>query len=602
MRNCLRWSLAWLLSGAALAVAAEPASAELIETRRIWDQAPHSAFTDLVRFHNDWYCVFREGKGHVSPDGALRVITSSNGLSWTSAALLTATNADLRDPKITVTPEGKLMLTGAGALHQPAPAKHQTFAWFSEDGRNWTEPVKIGDPNLWLWRVTWRRGAAYSVGYDTTAENFIRLYSSKDGQHFDTVLPTLFAEGHPNETSLVFLPDESCLCLLRRDGEPGSGKLGVAKPPYKDWTWKDLGRRIGGPHALPLPDGRIVAAARLYDGGARTALLWLDAEAGKLTEFLKLPSGGDTSYPGLVWHEGLLWVSYYSSHEGKTSIYLAKVRLPPAAAAAEGLPAGARALRDLEYVAGGHERQKLDLYLPAEGANRPVIVWVHGGAWQGGSKERCPALPFLRQGYAVASVNYRLSQHALFPAQLEDCKAALRWLRAHAKQYQLDPDRFGVWGASAGGHLVALLGTTGGVKEFDRGDNLEFSSRVQAVCDFFGPTDLTQMSKFPSQMDHDAPTSPESRLLGGPVQDNKDKAARANPITYVSKDAPPFLIMHGDNDQLVPLNQSELLHAALTKVGAEVTFQVIKGAGHGFGGPEINRMVSEFFAKHLQKE
>jgi hypothetical protein len=138
----------------------------------------------------------------------------------------------------------------------------------------------------------------------------------------------LFDDGQPNETSLLFLPDQSCLCLLRRDGQPGTGKLGAAKPPYTNWTWKDLGLRIGGPHMIRLPDGRIVAAGRLYDGAVRTSLLWLDPSAGKLTEFLKLPSGGDTSYPGLVWHDGLLWVSYYSSHEGKTCIYLAKVRLP----------------------------------------------------------------------------------------------------------------------------------------------------------------------------------------------------------------------------------------------------------------------------------
>jgi len=141
-----------------------------------------------------------------------------------------------------------------------------------------------------------------------------------------------------------------------------------------------------------------------------------------------------------------------------------------------------------------------------------VIVWVHGGAWLGGSKDRCPALSFLRDGFAVASVNYRLSQHALFPAQIEDCKAAVRWLRAQATTYMLDPDRIGVWGASAGGHLVALLGTTGDVKEFDTGGHLAHSSRVQAVCDFFGPTDFTRMSQFPSTMDHDAP----DRLVRGP--------------------------------------------------------------------------------------
>ncbi len=128
----------------------------------------------------------------------------------------------------------------------------------------------------------------------------------------------------------MFLPDDTALCLLRRDGAPGTGELGEAQPPYTVWKWRDLGVKIGGPHMILLPDGRIVAAVRLYDGGARTSLGWLDRRAGTLTEFLKLPSGGDTSYAGLVFHEDLLWVSYYSSHDGKTSIYLAKVKLPKA--------------------------------------------------------------------------------------------------------------------------------------------------------------------------------------------------------------------------------------------------------------------------------
>ena len=264
------------------------------------------------------------------------------------------------------------------------------------------------------------------------------------------------------------------------------------------------------------------------------------------------------------------------------------------------LPEGARVFRDLEYVPGGHERQKLDLYLPKDGRDLPLIVWVHGGAFRAGSKDRCPAVPYLREGYAVASINYRLSQHAIFPAQIEDCKAAIRWLRANAAKHGIDPQRIGVWGSSAGGHLVAMLGTAGDVKEFEIGENLHVSSRVQAVCDWFGPTDFTRMNKAGSSMDHDAPDSPESQLIGGPVQQHKEKAARANPITFVSQNDPPFLIMHGDQDPLVPMNQSELLYGALKKAGVDVSFHVVKGAGHGFGGPEINKRVRDFFGKHLK--
>ena len=272
----------------------------------------------------------------------------------------------------------------------------------------------------------------------------------------------------------------------------------------------------------------------------------------------------------------------------------------PARRGPSALPAGTQALRNLEYVPNGHERQKLDLYLPEKGEKLPLIIWVHGGAWQEGSKDRCPALPFLNQGYAVASINYRLSQHALYPAQIEDCKAAVRWLRANAAKYRLDPDRFGAWGSSAGGHLVALLGTTGGVKDFDKGENTNVSSKVQAVCDWFGPTDFLRIGTFPSSINHDSPESPESKLLGGPARQIRDKAAQANPITFITSNAAPFLIMHGDQDNTVPINQSELLNEALKKAGIAVTYIVVPGAGHAIGGEDNLKLVRDFFEKHLK--
>ncbi|MCX7007984.1 MAG: alpha/beta hydrolase, partial [Kiritimatiellaeota bacterium] len=202
---------------------------------------------------------------------------------------------------------------------------------------------------------------------------------------------------------------------------------------------------------------------------------------------------------------------------------------------------GVKTLRDLAYVSSGHERQKLDLYLPEKAeAPLPLLIWIHGGGWQNGSKEGCPPLRqgFVGRGYAVASLNYRLSGDALFPAQIEDCKVAIRWLRAHAKDYNLDPERFGVWGSSAGGHLVALVGTSGDVKEFDVGANRDVSSCVQAVCDYYGPTDFTVFVTTPGYERHAGAEAPEGKLLGGAVLENKAKAARANPITFVSKDDP----------------------------------------------------------------
>ena len=232
----------------------------------------------------------------------------------------------------------------------------------------------------------------------------------------------------------------------------------------------------------------------------------------------------------------------------------------------------------------------------------PLIIWVHGGAFRAGDKAGNVPLDYLDQGYAVASINYRLSQHALFPAQIQDCKAAVRWLRAHAQRFNLDPHRFGAWGPSAGGHLVAMLGTAGNVNAFEVGEHLQQSSRVQAVVDYFGPTDFCQMDahRLPDGMIHDTPDSPESELVGGPIQEHKDRVAAANPITYVTPDAPPFLIVHGEADPLVPCHQSRLLDAALQKAGVPVLFYTVKGGGHGgFTDPKVVELTKTFLAKHL---
>jgi acetyl esterase/lipase len=267
------------------------------------------------------------------------------------------------------------------------------------------------------------------------------------------------------------------------------------------------------------------------------------------------------------------------------------------------VPPGAKALRNLEYGRVGDRAMLLDLYLPEESEKlRPLIIWIHGGAWMAGSKDGpSPALRFTADGYAVAQVGYRFSQEAKFPAQIYDCKAAVRWLRANASTYNLDTNRFCAWGASAGGHLVALLGTSGGVADLEGTVNdLKTSSRVQAVVDWFGPTDFLHIGEPESDLHHNAPDSPESKLIGGTLLDHKDLAAKASPITYVSKDAPPFLIMHGDKDRTVPFDQSERFYEALKKAGVDATFVPMKGAGHGFGGPDAIGPVRDFL-KHCLK-
>lgn len=304
------------------------AAPKLVSVERIWDEGAHNAFTDLLRHEGRWLCVFREGAAHVSPDGSLRVITSPDGKRWESLSLVTHPSEDLRDAKICVTPDGRLMLNGAGMIAD-AQVRYHSMVWFSKDGgRTWEGGERIGDPGFWLWRAHWHDGRAYSMGYSTErvrTERSLRLYSSKTGETFETHVPKLTAPAGCGEDKILFQKDGTALCLLRHETGDKMAQLGRAAPPYTDWTWRDLNLRIGGPNMIRLPDGRIVAVTRLYRGGTRTSLSWLDPEKATLTEFLKLPSGKDTSYAGLVWHEGLLWISYYSSHEKRTSIYLAKV-------------------------------------------------------------------------------------------------------------------------------------------------------------------------------------------------------------------------------------------------------------------------------------
>jgi hypothetical protein len=301
---------------------------ELLGVSQIWAKGAHNAFTDLVRFRERWYCAFREASGRFSADGVIRLITSADGDAWGPSSLVTSPGADLRDPKLGITPDRRLMLTAAARYEGPAETRFQTLTWYSLDGRDWADPFKIGDPDVWLWRINWHRGNAYSVGYSTSEDRFIRLYVGPEGLRFRGVSEKIYDQATPTEATLLFNSDDSSLCLLRRDAGSGTTLLGRSRPPYRSWEWQDLGVRLSSPNMIRLPDGRIVAAGSLEDSRQRTALCWLDERQATLREFLTLPSAGDASYPGLAFHQGLLWISYHSSHEGRAAIYLAKVRLP----------------------------------------------------------------------------------------------------------------------------------------------------------------------------------------------------------------------------------------------------------------------------------
>jgi len=303
-------------------------NAQIIGLQKIWDNAPHNAFTDLIRFQGSWFCVFREGSDHVSPDGKIRVLNSTDGINWTPCALIGIPDVDLRDPKLSITPSSQLLLNACAAFRSASVQRHQSLVWPSRNGFEWDTPIQVGDPDFWLWRLSWHKGVAYGMGYHTAQPPGVRLYSSCNAVRFNMVADDLCDEGSPNEATLLFREANSALCLLRRDGSPATAMLGNSQSPFREWTWTELAERIGGPNMLLLPDGRIVAAVRRYGEAAWTSLNWLNPDEGMLSEFLALPSGGDTSYAGLAWHENLLWISYYSSHEQHASIYLARVKLP----------------------------------------------------------------------------------------------------------------------------------------------------------------------------------------------------------------------------------------------------------------------------------
>jgi acetyl esterase/lipase len=247
---------------------------------------------------------------------------------------------------------------------------------------------------------------------------------------------------------------------------------------------------------------------------------------------------------------------------------------------------------NLSYVDDGNLRHKLDLYVPnGAGSPVPLIIWIHGGGWQSGDKQLGPnshPLRYARNGYAVASINYRLSDEAIFPAQIHDAKAAIRWLRANAAQYNLDVTRFGAWGSSAGGHLASLLGTSNDVPllEGTVGGNLQYSSSVQAVVDWYGPTDFLQMDAQLTQNgcpnpNHNSPNSAESRLMGCAIQTCPEAVQRANPMTYVTRDDPPFFIEHGTADCTVAPGQSQIFQNLLQSSGHDSSLTILQGAGHG---------------------
>jgi hypothetical protein len=319
------------------------AGARLVEVRKIWDAGQHNAFTDLIQWRGRWWCTFREAEAHVGGDGAIRVLESSDGVTWTSAARLTEKGIDLRDPKFSIPPDGRLMIVCGGSVYLGTKQlkSRQSRVLFSADGRSWTPPAPVLQSGEWLWRVTWHEGVAYGAAYDSAPKNAdgapaedwrLTLYASRDALRWEKVTD-LAVTGRPNETTLRFLPNGDLMAMVRREGGDRRGVWGVAPPPYRQWTWTESSHQFGGPNFIREAAGGWILCTRDYTtpppGAAKgvTTVVARRGEDGRLLPLVRLPSGGDCSYAGLAWADGRLWVSYYSSHEGKSAIYLAKVEV-----------------------------------------------------------------------------------------------------------------------------------------------------------------------------------------------------------------------------------------------------------------------------------
>ena len=318
-----------------------------IRVKRIWDSDKHCAFTSIIKFKDRYYVSFREAESHIFDSdgvarGAVRILVSEDGDTWRSAAYLTKDGYDLRDPKLSVTSDGRLMVTIGGSIYgadQKLEGRKPQIS-FSSDGENFSDPIpieldsKTKNGTDWLWRVVWQDDAGYGVVYSLLAENprivergaNISLVKTLDGIHYEDVTQ-LDIPDFPNETTVRFLPDKRMLMMIREDSGDLQGYWGISEPPYTEWSFKKIGLQLGGPDFIVTEDQAIIAGTRSYflPGSCKTLLLEGTPE-GQFKEICFLPSGGDTSYPGFVIVGDELWVSYYSSHEtDKAAVYLAKM-------------------------------------------------------------------------------------------------------------------------------------------------------------------------------------------------------------------------------------------------------------------------------------
>jgi hypothetical protein len=317
----------------------------LISVECIWNSAKHNALPDLIEFQGTLFCCFREGISHAGggANGKIRILKSSDAKTWSSVAVLEKQGIDLRDPHFSITPSGRLMLTLGGSVYSNDDLEYYyPHVAFSDDAQKWSEVQKIPLRNEWIWRVTWNGNTGYGFSYRLTDTKNMRkpwvltLFKTSDGLNF-TAVRKFHLRSHPSEATIQFLKDGTMVALLRRQGHAW---IGTSRPPYDIWEWNPCGHSVGGPNFLILSDSHMIAGGRYIrkkpkrkineskgQSKGKTAVGFMTLK--KYDPELFLPSGGDNSYPGMLYKDGMLYVCYYSSHEGRTSIYFATIKVTP---------------------------------------------------------------------------------------------------------------------------------------------------------------------------------------------------------------------------------------------------------------------------------
>lgn len=301
-------------------------------SKRLTTNQHHNAFTDLCFFNHQFFCCFRQASNHVSQDGVIVVLTLTPEGNIAAKQTLRISGADLRDPKLSVTPDNQLLMHAqARFTHENNQTRFsQGVCWQSQTGESWSQEHYFGDKNWWLWRLCWQGTTALGFAYNRS-QNAINLYQGNPRRTFHMTTPEALSlakhgKGYPNESDIIFLDDKQAVAIVRRDADSYTAQLGYANPPYKKWRWADLGIYVGGPAMVKLSNSHGLIAGRSFNRkGPVTALYRVHFGSAHVEHVFTFKSGGDCSYPGLAMVQNTLFVSYYSSHEGNSHIYLSKL-------------------------------------------------------------------------------------------------------------------------------------------------------------------------------------------------------------------------------------------------------------------------------------